>query len=178
MQDVTLVTGGAKSGKSLFAETLVRQYELPMVYIATGQAYDTEMQDRIDAHKVQRGAGWMTVEEPMNLCRALTQSDGQGVRLVDCMTLWLSNVMHADDLWQDAFDDLLSTLRTQRSPVVLVTNEVGGGIVPMTKLGRAYRDASGLMNQKLAALAGHVVLVSCGLPLNLKGTRASGTLAD
>jgi len=173
MDKITLVTGGAKSGKSLFAETHVRAYGLPLVYIATSQAFDTEMEDRIAAHKTQRGAGWDTVEEPLNLCGALARTDGAGARLVDCMTLWLSNVMHAELDWQAELEKVLQRLREQSTPVVLVTNEVGGGIVPMSALARRYRDASGLMNQRLGARAGHVVLVTCGLPLALKGSAAA-----
>ncbi|MEO9467057.1 bifunctional adenosylcobinamide kinase/adenosylcobinamide-phosphate guanylyltransferase [Sulfitobacter pontiacus] len=178
MDKITLVTGGAKSGKSLFAENHLRAYGLPLVYIATSQAFDPEMEHRIAAHKVQRGDGWDTVEEPLDLRGALMRTDGAGARLVDCMTLWLSNVMHAERDWQAELEKMLDSLRAQSSPVVLVTNEVGGGIVPMSALARRYRDASGLMNQRIAAVAGHVVLVSCGLPLTLKGSaQAPASLA-
>ncbi len=169
MSKITLVTGGAKSGKSRYAEGLVKALDGPSIYIATGQELDDEMSDRIAAHKLQRGAGWQTIEEPFDLCGALNQSDGQGPRLVDCLTLWLSNVYLDGRDWQAALDDILITLRAQQSPVVLVTNEVGWGIVPMSEVGRGYRDASGIMNQRVASVADTVVLVSCGIPLTLKG---------
>lgn len=168
MKKITLVTGGAKSGKSRYAEGIAKAPDGSAIYIATGQAFDAEMSERIAAHKVQRGAGWITVEEPIDLCGALTRTDGQDVRLVDCMTLWLSNVFLAEMDWQAALDEVLETLEAQQSPVVLVTNEVGWGIVPMSEVGRRYRDASGVMNQRIAAIADRVVLVSCGLPLMLK----------
>lgn len=116
MDKITLVTGGAKSGKSLFAENHLRAYGLPLVYIATSQAFDPEMEDRIAAHRVQRGDGWDTVEEPLDLCGALKRTDGAGARLVDCMTLWLSNVMHAERDWQAELEKVLDSLRTQSSP--------------------------------------------------------------
>lgn len=169
MSKITLVTGGAKSGKSRYAEQLVKALELPAIYIATGQDLDDEMADRIAAHKVQRGPGWQTIEEPFDLCGALNQSDGQGGRLVDCLTLWLSNIYLAGIEWQVALEQVETTLQAQKSPVVLVTNEVGWGIVPVSKVGRQYRDASGVMNQRIAAIADTVVMVSCGLPLQLKG---------
>lgn len=168
MSKITLVTGGAKSGKSRYAEQIVKALDIPAIYIATGQDLDDEMAQRIMAHKVQRGSGWQTIEEPFDLCRALDQSDGQGGRLVDCLTLWLSNVYLAEMDWQAELEKLETTLRAQHSPVVLVTNEVGWGIVPMSELGRRYRDASGIMNQRIAAIADTVVLVSCGIPLTLK----------
>ena len=169
MTKITLVTGGAKSGKSRHAEAIVKTQDGAAIYIATGQALDAEMAERISAHKAQRGTGWLTVEEPYDLCGALIRTDGQGTRLVDCMTLWLSNIFLAETEWQAALEDVLKTLVVQQSPVVLVTNEVGWGIVPMSEMGRRYRDASGVMNQRIAAIADSVVMVSCGLPLTLKG---------
>lgn len=169
MTKITLVTGGAKSGKSRHAEAIVKAQHGAAIYIATGQALDAEMAERISAHKAQRGTGWLTVEEPHDLCGALIRTDGQGTRLVDCMTLWLSNIFLAETEWQAALEDVLKTLAVQQSPVVLVTNEVGWGIVPMSEMGRRYRDASGVMNQRIAAIADSVVMVSCGLPLTLKG---------
>lgn len=169
MSMITLVTGGAKSGKSRYAETLVKALDGPSIYIATGQDLDTEMSDRIAAHKQQRGPGWQTIEEPFDLPGVLHASDGTGARLVDCLTLWLSNVYLDGRDWQAALEDVVIALCAQKSPVVLVTNEVGWGIVPMSEVGRRYRDASGVMNQRIAAVADRVVLVSCGIPLALKG---------
>ncbi|WP_439149346.1 bifunctional adenosylcobinamide kinase/adenosylcobinamide-phosphate guanylyltransferase [Sulfitobacter sp.] len=169
MNKITLVTGGAKSGKSRHAEGIVKASGLSSIYIATGQALDDEMADRITAHKIQRGDGWQTIEEPLDLCGALVRTDGQGIRLVDCLTLWLSNLFVAELDWDAKLSELLVVLQTQQSPVVLVTNEVGGGIVPMSDMGRRYRDASGVMNQRIAEVADAVLLVTCGLPLSLKG---------
>lgn len=168
MSMITLVTGGAKSGKSRYAETLVKAIDSPSIYIATGQDLDAEMSDRIAAHKQQRGPGWQTIEEPFDLSGALHGSDGKGARLVDCLTLWLSNVYLDGRDWQAALEEIVIALCAQQSPVVLVTNEVGWGIVPMSEVGRRYRDASGVMNQRIAAIADTVVLVSCGIPLTLK----------
>ncbi|WP_372993039.1 bifunctional adenosylcobinamide kinase/adenosylcobinamide-phosphate guanylyltransferase, partial [Sulfitobacter sp.] len=142
---------------------------LSSIYIATGQALDDEMADRITAHKIQRGDGWQTIEEPLDLCGALVRTDGQGIRLVDCLTLWLSNLFLAELDWDAKLSEVLEVLQTQQSPVVLVTNEVGWGIVPMSDMGRRYRDASGVMNQRIAEVADAVLLVTCGLPLSLKG---------
>lgn len=169
MNKITLVTGGAKSGKSRHAEGIVKASGLLSIYIATGQALDDEMADRITAHKIQRGDGWQTIEEPLDLCGALVRTDGQGIRLVDCLTLWLSNLFVAEVDWDARLAEVLEVLQTQQSPVVLVTNEVGGGIVPMSDMGRRYRDASGVMNQRIAEVADAVLLVTCGLPLSLKG---------
>ncbi|SNR77361.1 bifunctional adenosylcobinamide kinase/adenosylcobinamide-phosphate guanylyltransferase [Puniceibacterium sediminis] len=168
MRTLALVTGGAKSGKSRFAEGLVRGIGDRLVYIATAEALDSEMEERIAAHLVQRGAGWHTVEEPLDLCGALVRSDGQGPRLVDCMTLWLSNLMMQDRNVDAELDALLETLTAQVSPVVMVTNEVGSGIVPATALGRVYRDRCGAMNQRLGAVVDRIDLVVCGHPLRVK----------
>lgn len=168
MASLALITGGAKSGKSRFAETLVRGMGGQPIYIATAEALDSEMEDRIASHLVQRGAGWLTVEEPLDLCGALARSDGQGPRLVDCMTLWLSNLMLQDRDVTAELDMLLDTLVDQESPVVMVTNEVGSGIVPATPLGREYRDRCGVMNQRLASAVDRIEFVVCGHPLRVK----------
>lgn len=168
MGQVILVTGGARSGKSRHAE--MRATALPggSVYIATAQAGDGEMADRIARHRAQRGTGWQTVEEPLDLTGALERSDGQGPRLVDCLTLWLSNLMMAERDWQAAAEQLAGCLYAQAAPVVLVSNEVGLGLVPDTPLGRAFRDAQGLLNQRIAAVADEVEFVVAGLPLRVK----------
>lgn len=160
---ITLVTGGARSGKSALAERLVARWDMPRIYIATAQALDGEMSDRIRQHQTSRGAGWTTVEEPVDLAGALQQSDGQGVRLVDCLTLWLANMMGNADV-----PALVATLRQQRSPVVLVTNELGQGIVPDNALARRFRDDHGWMNQAVADVADQVWMAVSGQPLRLK----------
>ncbi len=138
------------------------------IYIATATPGDAEMTDRIAAHRTRRGAAWTTVEAPMDLLGALSETDGTGPRLVDCLTLWLSNLMLAEQDWRGAIAALVAALPSQRAPVVFVTNEVGSGIVPANALARRYADASGEMNQALGQAAGEVVLVVAGQPLRIK----------
>ncbi|MFC3169683.1 bifunctional adenosylcobinamide kinase/adenosylcobinamide-phosphate guanylyltransferase [Paracoccus fontiphilus] len=160
---ITLVTGGARSGKSDLAERLTARHGLPRIYIATTEARDGEMADRIALHRRARGDGWATVEEPLALADALRRTDGQGARLVDCLTLWLSNCMGDADI-----EGLTSTLRRMQSPVVLVTNELGQGIVPDNALARDFRDRHGWMNQAVARIADEVWMSVSGMPLRLK----------
>lgn len=165
---VGLVTGGAKSGKSQHAERQVLAVGGTPIYIATAQALDEEMAERIARHKADRRDVWVTREEPHALAEALYDTDGDGVRLVDCLTLWLSNRMLSDADLTAEVDVLMATLARQSSPVWLVTNEVGSGIVPAHALGRAFRDASGVMNQRVGALANRVDLVVCGQVMTIK----------
>lgn len=168
----TLVLGGARSGKSRHAEQRVRDTGLKRIYIATAQAFDDEMAARIAHHRAQRADdGWITVEEPLALAAAIRDAarPGQAV-LVDCLTLWLSNVMLSGGDIQRARDELVSAVRTCAVPLVLVSNEVGLGIVPETPLGRQFRDAQGRLNQDLAAICDNVVFIAAGLPLMLKGS--------
>lgn len=163
---ITLVTGGARSGKSALAERLVARHDLARIYIATAQAGDGEMSERIAEHQRRRGDGWTTVEEPADLVRVLRETDGRSVRLVDCLTLWLSNCFGSVDI-----EGLAMTLRQQRSPVVLVTNELGQGIVPDNALARQFRDRHGWMNQAVAEVADEVWVSISGQPLRLKPSR-------
>lgn len=165
---LTLVLGGAASGKSAFAETQVIAHGLPRVYIATAQAYDDEMKEKIRAHKVARGPDWHTIEAPENLVEALKNIPiGKSV-LIDCVTLWLSNRLLAQaDLDADR-SALLTALRDCPCPVVVVSNETGLGIVPDNALARRFRNAQGRLNQAIAKQADHVVLVTAGLPMSLK----------
>lgn len=165
---ITLVTGGARSGKSALAERLAARHSGPRIYIATAEAGDGEMRDRIDAHRRRRGDLWQTIEAPHDLASALAESDGQGVRLVDCLTLWLSNCFESPDP-----APLLAALRRQRAPVVLVTNELGQGIVPEHELARRFRDQHGWMNQAVAEVADEVWMAVSGQPLRLKPLRES-----
>jgi adenosylcobinamide kinase / adenosylcobinamide-phosphate guanylyltransferase len=164
---VTLILGGARSGKSRHAESLAQGERH---YIATAQAFDDEMRMRIDQHKKQRGDGWTTHEEQFGLPRKLAEIDGAGrFILVDCLTLWLSNLMLAERDWKGPSTALCSVLQRMTADVVLVSNEVGLGIVPDTPLGRAFRDAQGALNQQVAKVANRVVFVAAGLPMVLKG---------
>ncbi|MEO6946553.1 MAG: bifunctional adenosylcobinamide kinase/adenosylcobinamide-phosphate guanylyltransferase [Nitrobacter sp.] len=165
----TLVLGGARSGKSAFAETLVSDSGLAPVYLATATAGDDEMKARIAQHRKQRGDGWRTVEEPLALIDALTRDSKSGqVVLVDCLTLWLSNLMHAGRDPDIETRRLTRFLGVALHPVVFVSNEVGMGLVPETPLGRAFRDAQGRLNQAVAAAVPNVAFVAAGLPLWLK----------
>ena len=171
---VTLILGGARSGKSTHAERLAAgslhgAAPHPATYIATAEAGDVEMATRIMAHRNRRGANWTTIEEPVKLGEALqaAASHGQPV-LVDCLTLWLSNLMLAGDDVDEATDELVRTLDGFAPPVIFVSNEVGLGVVPDTPLGRAFRDAQGRLNMRLADRADRVILMSAGLPLLLK----------
>jgi len=168
MQKIILITGGARSGKSRIAEDRVLQLGRPAQYIATAQAWDDEMRARIAEHQARRGAEWMTTAEPLDLLAALAATDGKGPRLVDCLTLWLTNLMLGDHDWRKAGQDLLAALPHQHSPVVFVTNEVGMGIVPDNALARAFRDAAGTLNQWVASAADEVILAVSGLPLKVK----------
>jgi adenosylcobinamide kinase/adenosylcobinamide-phosphate guanylyltransferase len=163
---LTLVLGGARSGKSRYAERLVTEAPAPWVYIATAEAFDDEMRARIAAHKAERPAGWITVETPVDLAGALDGAGGAPV-LVDCLTLWLSNVMLRDETAAGAA--LLDALPRRPAPTVLVSNEVGWGIVPDNALARRFRDEAGVLHQRIAALADRVVLMVAGLPLVVKG---------
>ena len=165
----TLVLGGARSGKSAFAEGLVCETGLRRVYLATGEAGDEEMRARIAHHRARRGSDWHTVEEPLALADALTRETRQErALLVDCLTLWLSNLMLANRNVEAETERLCAALRGANGPVVLVSNEVGLGLVPETPLGRAFRDAQGRLNQAVASVADNVAFIAAGLPLWLK----------
>ncbi|WP_024510414.1 bifunctional adenosylcobinamide kinase/adenosylcobinamide-phosphate guanylyltransferase [Bradyrhizobium sp. ARR65] len=165
---IILITGGARSGKSTRAEQRALSFPGKPVYIATAEALDEEMRARIARHRARRGNDWIEREVPIELAAALDESDGAGARLVDCLTLWLSNLMHAQRDWRIEGDKLSAALSRQRSPVVLVTNEVGLGIVPDNALAREFRDAAGLLNQVIARVADEVEFVVAGLPIRVK----------
>lgn len=171
---LTLVVGGARSGKSRLAERLVTASCRPRVYLATAQAFDAEMHDRIARHIADRGPDWTTIQAPLDLSAALAGLGPDCAVLVDCATLWLSNQMLADADLEQKSTDLLAALAACAAPVVIVSNEVGCGIVPENALARAFRDAQGRLNQSIAAQAGLVVGVMAGLPMVLKGTLPQG----
>jgi adenosylcobinamide kinase/adenosylcobinamide-phosphate guanylyltransferase len=165
-----LVLGGARSGKSDYAEGLAQSHPGDRIYIATAEAGDEEMRVRIAHHRTRRGAGWQTIEEPLDLLQVLTRQSNAGrFILVDCVTLWVSNLLLKDLPVQEAVDQLCNMLPALEARIVFVSNEVGLGIVPDNALARRYRDEAGLANQKLAAACGEVVFMAAGLPLRLKG---------
>jgi adenosylcobinamide kinase/adenosylcobinamide-phosphate guanylyltransferase len=171
----TLVLGGARSGKSRFAEELVRASGHAKVYVATAEAGDGEMAERIAHHRQRRGAEWCTLEEPLRLAEVISREAGSGrILLVDCLTLWLSNLMHAGQNTASETERLIDALQGAAAPVVLVSNEVGLGLVPETPLGRKFRDEQGRLNQRAAAAVANVAFVAAGLPLWLKGKNPQG----
>ena len=165
--NLTLLLGGARSGKSRRALTLAEAQPAPHIFVATAQAYDSEMEDRIALHRAERDARWITVEAPLELPETI-QNQQEGTVVVDCCTIWLSNLMldHRDA--NSATDDLIDSLKSTRAEVLLVSNEVGSGIVPEHPLGRRFRDQQGWLNQRLAEVCDTVELVVAGLPLSLK----------
>ncbi|MGO8955695.1 MAG: bifunctional adenosylcobinamide kinase/adenosylcobinamide-phosphate guanylyltransferase [Rhodomicrobium sp.] len=163
---ITLVLGGARSGKSAYAERLVTALPPPWVYCATAQALDGEMRERIAHHQARRTKGWTTVETPLGLAEVIATATRP--ILVDCLTLWLSNVMLAGKDIEAEMKKLLAAARASRAPIVFVSNEVGLGIVPDNALAREYRDRAGRLNQAVAAIANRAVFMVAGLPIELK----------
>jgi len=171
--ELTLVLGGARSGKSRYAESLIAAlpppWQPPWAYLATAEAGDAEMAERIAAHRARRGSSWETTEAPLDLATALQSCQRKPV-LVDCLTLWLSNLMLAGTEIDIETARLEQALAAAAAPIVLVANEVGYGLVPDHPLGRRFRDLQGMLNQRIAARADRVVLVVAGQPLAVKGT--------
>ena len=165
---LAFVLGGARSGKSAFAEGLVTAEPGPWTYIATAQAFDEEMRRRIAAHRERRGGDWRTVEAPQALARALREASSERPLLVDCLTLWLSNRLLADADMRADREELLAALAERGAPTVLVSSEVGLSIVPENALARAFRDAAGELHQAVAKRASRVYLVVAGYPLAVK----------
>jgi len=184
------VLGGARSGKSGFAMTLAERYAeelgLRSVYVATapasyagaggksgpGSKIDEEMEARIDRHKVARGEGWDTIEEPIEITRVVEEGGAKSILLIDCLTLWITNLMEqglGDDEIIERTEAFAAVASNCPGPVIVVSNEVGQGIVPQSSLGRRFRDLSGIVNQRVAALAKDVYFVTAGIPLMLKG---------
>ncbi len=164
-----LVLGGARSGKSRYAQALAEASGRERLYLATASPGDAEMAARIARHRAERGTGWRTLEEPLELAAVLrAEADKGRVVIVDCVTLWLSNVLLANLDPAEKIADLIATIATLGGPAVFVSNEVGAGVVPTTELGRAFRDWQGRANQELARCCDAVVLVAAGLPLLIK----------
>jgi len=171
----TLILGGSRSGKSLYAEQYATLSGLPVTYIATAPhiAGDDEWNQRITQHRQRRPASWQTVEEPLRLAATLRELEPRGhLLLVDCLSLWLSNLLYQQQNVHQAQQELCSVLTNYSSPVLLVSNEVGMGLVPEQAAGRAFRDAQGTLNQAVAATVDEVFFIAAGLPLTLKQRRA------
>jgi adenosylcobinamide kinase/adenosylcobinamide-phosphate guanylyltransferase len=170
---VELVLGGARSGKSSYAEGVAKSSGKAVVYIATSEVRDDEMAKRVEMHKAQRPSDWLVVEEPLALSQALkAYSREENCILVDCLTLWLSNCLfgESDIRWSDYKAELLETLNALPGQIVLVSNEVGCGVVPMGEMSRRFVDEAGWLHQAIAAQSERVTLVTAGLPLSLKDT--------
>ena len=168
MSRVTLILGGARSGKSRFAEGLARARAAPKTYIATAEPFDDEMRQRIAKHRDQRaGEGWSTIEAPLDPAAAIRAA--RGLVLLDCVTVWLGNLMHHEQDIAPAVDGLCAALGETGAEVLLVSNEVGLSIVPENALARRFRDEQGFLNQRLSSLADEVYFIAAGLPLRLKG---------
>jgi adenosyl cobinamide kinase/adenosyl cobinamide phosphate guanylyltransferase len=167
LPQVTLIIGGARSGKSSHAEQIIRALPPPWTYIATGQAFDDEMRERIAEHRRRRSEGWQTIEAPTDLGGALARAADSPV-LIDCLTLWLTNLMLGEHDIPAALSTFEAALERRAAPTVLVSNEVGMGIVPETPLGRRFRDEAGRLNQRMAAKAERVLLTVAGLPMTVK----------
>ena len=167
-----LVLGGARSGKSSYAENRAKASGKKVIYIATSEVRDQEMAERVERHKAQRPSEWIVVEEPFNLSAVLRQYNGENhCILVDCLTLWLSNCLFGEQKrdWVIIKKEFINTLTTLHGQVILVSNEVGCGIVPMGEMSRRFVDEAGWLHQEIAAQVAKVTLVTAGLPLTLKG---------
>lgn len=161
--------GGARSGKSIYAENQAEQSRRTLIYIATSQAFDKEMEDRIALHRERRGVDWHLSEEPLELIAAIKAHDEpKNMILVDCLTLWLSNLMHAERNIDQEFQNLAEALPALSARILFVSNEVGLGIVPENGLARQFRDHQGRLNQSIAAAVDRVDFIAAGLPLTLK----------
>ena len=173
MAHTIFVTGGARSGKSRLAEGLAAGYGAPLGYIATGRAGDAEMAERIARHRARRGPAWRTVEEPEDIAGAISANEGScNALLVDCVTLWLTNLLLKYDDGARALEEVATLVRLLpelQTPLILVSNEVGMGIVPENALARAFRDLAGEASEMLARAADEVYVMFSGLPMKLKG---------
>jgi adenosylcobinamide kinase/adenosylcobinamide-phosphate guanylyltransferase len=173
---IIFITGGTRSGKSSFAMAETSRINGKKAYIATAEALDEEMRQRIENHKRQRGNDWVTYEEPLKLAEVIKEIEGKySVILIDCLTLWLSNIMHTDLNIKAEIEHLISSLVTCRfSLVIIVSNEVGMGIVPYNELSRKFRDMAGLLNQKIAETSDEVYIVVAGIPVKIKEKHDAG----
>jgi adenosylcobinamide kinase/adenosylcobinamide-phosphate guanylyltransferase len=162
---ITFITGGVKSAKSSFALEFALKYKKPRIFIATAVAFDDEMKKRIENHRLERGFEFETIEEPVELSNAIKKADGN-ICIIDCITVWINNLLYYNRL--DEIEKFTETLKNPPSDVVIVSNEVGMGIMPDNKLSRQYADILGKTNQKIANLADNVVFMISGIPLYIK----------
>ena len=172
---LTLVLGGARSGKSRYAEQMVMSAPAPWIYVATAEPFDDEMRVRIAEHQSRRGSDWQTIDAPTDLAGAIEDAPKDEPVLVDCLTLWLNNLMFRKIDIDTAVSNLEAALAGREAPTVLVSNEVGFGIVPDNAEARRFRDLQGRLNQRIAAMAGRVVLMVAGIPVLVKGKPGNET---
>ena len=172
---ITFVIGGARSGKSSFVLNEVSEMKGSKAYIATAEALDDEMKDRIQQHKGDRGQEWSNYEEPINIAELISKiKDKYEIIVIDCLTLWLSNVMHKSDKPEDSINLFIQTLKNLDDTglsLYIVSNEVGMGIVPENPLAREFRDLTGFLNQKVAEVADEVYMVTAGIPIKIKSQK-------
>ena len=169
MGECILIIGGAKSGKSTYALNLCRDMKKRRIFLATAQPIDEEMKDKIKKHKEERGPGWITVEEPVRIAERIKELNKEDtVILLDCLTLWANNILLHDLDREKELDKLKDALLHSKGTIVVVSNEVGMGIVPSDELSRRYRDFLGYANQQIACLANKVILMTAGIPVIIK----------
>jgi len=171
MSKITLIVGGVRSGKSNHAVELAKESMKDVVFLATCQAYDDEMRQRINLHKQSRPSGWGLIEENLDLAGAITKQDDSKILLVDCLGLWMSNLLmqqYDEGRIKKEIDILIDSLKLIKCEIIFVSNEVGMGIVPESYLGRVFRDYLGLLNQKIALIADEVIVMHVGIPLKIK----------
>jgi adenosylcobinamide kinase/adenosylcobinamide-phosphate guanylyltransferase len=172
--EIILILGGARSGKSRHAQEIGEPFKGRKLFVATAQALDEEMSKRIENHRKQRGARWETREEPVELVRVISEAQMKyDVILIDCLTLWISNLLmaHGEDRSgiENAIQSLIDSLKNAKTTTILVSNEVGLGIVPDNQVARSFRDLAGMLNQRVAQVADRVIFMVAGLPINVKG---------
>jgi len=176
MKKIVFITGGARNGKSSFALKQASGIPGKKAYIATAEALDEEMRKRIEDHREQRGREWDTFEEPLMIAEVINKiGDSYDTLVLDCLTLWLSNIMHSNLIIETEIERLISSLRSHRTSVFIVSNEVGMGIVPENEMSRKFRDMAGLLNQKIAGAADEVYIVIAGIPVKIKGSHDTGS---
>lgn len=177
MGRIVFITGGARSGKSSFAMAEASKIDGTKAYIATAEVLDEEMKERIEKHKKQRGDAWDTYEEPLKIADVIRKIEGEyNVIVIDCLTLWLSNLMHSNLNIKVEIENLVgvlksSKLRTLNSELIIVSNEVGMGIVPENELARRFRDMAGFLNQRVAGVADEVYMMIAGIPIKIKNAK-------